>query len=145
MFEIRGCFYGKVEYAIPASDGWYSKDDKVWNTISRIRQTASTVYGSSALTGREFWRFIVLDLYERDGGVVARIERDQDARNNFDADMEALTLRGSKPLRLHSIASNALHQKYFCTTTEGDMALIQGPAKVGDDIYSAWSYATLCS
>ena len=137
ILQIRGCFYGKIKYAMLASGRWYPKGDKLWDTISRIRQIALTVYRSPSLTDREFWRFLVCDVYTRDDESRARIEWDQGARNNFDSDVEALTIQGSMPERLHLLVRISLHQKYFVTTTEGSLALIQGLAEVGDDIFIA--------
>jgi hypothetical protein len=87
IFQIRGCFYGKIKYAMSVSGRSYPRNDKLWNTISQISEIASTIYGSSALADRAFWRFIILDVYKLDERVW-----DQGSRNNFDVDIEALTL-----------------------------------------------------
>jgi hypothetical protein len=87
ILQIRGCFYGKIKYAMPVSGRSYPKNDKLWNTISKISEIASTIYEFSTLADRAFWRFIILDVYKLDERV-----RNQGARNNFDADVEALTL-----------------------------------------------------
>jgi hypothetical protein len=113
ILRIRGSFYGKIKYTMPVSGRSYPRNDKLWNTISQISETASTIYGSSALSDRAFWRFIILDVYKLDERVW-----DQGARNNFDADVEALTLCWSKPETLCLLASSAL-DKYFIQIRKG--------------------------
>jgi hypothetical protein len=49
ILQIRGCFYGKIKYAMSVSRRSYPRNDKLWNTISQISEIASTIYGSSAL------------------------------------------------------------------------------------------------
>jgi hypothetical protein len=74
MLEVRGYFYGKIKHAMPTSDRFCPKGEKLWSTTGRTREGIATEYGSYALSDRESWRFIVSHVYERDGVTLGRVK-----------------------------------------------------------------------
>ncbi|MCJ1454173.1 hypothetical protein MMC28_004524 [Mycoblastus sanguinarius] len=141
VLRLDGGFHDKIKEAGPRI---ITTDHKSTDLISVVWNSLQPATWSGFLKGvpcienfridTDVWQKLLMGVYPDQNGLSwKRIAKEVEAREPFESDLkEALP-----PARLQKEMRLSLDHKAVCTTTKGDLALVLGEAKPGDDIFVA--------
>ena len=138
--EIYGSFCGKIVSVSDRIPSWI-EDEKVLGTVEQFRMfsplVSETKDPSNNSGEEEYWRVMVGDVYNESPNTgKKRIEWNAKARSNLLHDIN-LAKVSKMPTRMVGRVRRVLRGANFCTTTNNSVAVVQGNAKAGDDIFIA--------